>query len=659
MPLWRRRPPAADAQQSATEQSATEPSGAESSGARLPEAKASRYSPWAHELEATSIWRVAARLPALVVTALRWSWRASPRDTAATVGLNVAAGVFTAFGLIAVAGVLESLFGSGPTPERVRAALPSLLLVAGAAVARGTLATLAGWAQARLAPQVERSVELELFRLTSRIRLESFDDSDFADTMYRARDRGTREVARMVNYTVDVLTALIGLIAVAGVLSVLHIALLPLLILTVLPDGWAAVRAARIRYAKLREMTTIRRRETIIGDLLADRASAAELRAYDMRPFLLDHYKACADHVRDALLGVARRQTLVRAGGDSASGAATALTYTALGGLLVGGAMPLSVAGTAVLAIRQGQTSLNQLLLSVNACYESGLFFNDFLEFCDQARTRLAPPATRPLPGELEVLSTRGLVFAYPGTDEPALRGVDIEVRRGEVVALVGENGSGKSTLARLLSGLYTPQAGAVLWNGVDLAEVVPEEYRARIGLISQDYTQWPLSARRNITMERDTDEQRLRRALKLSGADEVVAELSQGLDTLLDKRFVDGADLSGGQKQRIAAARGLYRDADLVVADEPTAALDARAEQRLFDTLHTAATDRTVLLITHRLASVRMADRIYVLDRGRVVEQGTHEQLMDIPGGHYRQLFSIQADAYAGLGFPSRSGEE
>ncbi|GAA2042673.1 ABC transporter ATP-binding protein [Nocardiopsis rhodophaea] len=624
----------------------------------MPEVKASRYSPWAQELESTSIWQIAARLPALVVTALRWSWRASSRDTAATLGLNVAAGVFTAFGLIAVAGVLESLFSAGPTPDRVRAALPSLLLVAGAAVTRGALAAGGGWAQARLAPQVERAVELELFRLTSRIRLEAFDDSDFADTMYRARDRGTREVARMVIHTVDVLTALIGLVAVAGVLSVLHIVLLPLLILTVLPDGWAAVRAARIRYAKLREMTTTRRREVIIGDLLADRSSAAELRAYNMRPFLLDQYKATADHVRDALLGVARRQALVRSTGDAVSGAATGLTYTALGGLLVTGATPLSVAGTAVLAIRQGQTSLSQLLSSVNACYESGLFFYDFLEFCEQARTRFPEPASRALPGPLEVLSTRGLVFAYPGADEPALRGVDIEIRRGEVVALVGENGSGKSTLARLLSGLYTPQSGAVLWNGVDLATVVPEEYRARVGLISQDYTQWPLSARRNITMEESSDDTRLQRALKLSGADEVVAELPHGLDTLLDKRFVDGADLSGGQKQRIAAARGLYRDADLVVADEPTAALDARAEHRLFDTLHSAAAERTVLLITHRLASVRMADRIYVLDHGRVVEEGTHRQLMALPNGHYRQLFSLQADAYTGVTVPVHQEE-
>ncbi|NYI97147.1 ABC-type lipoprotein export system ATPase subunit [Streptomonospora nanhaiensis] len=196
-------------------------------------------------------------------------------------------------------------------------------------------------------------------------------------------------------------------------------------------------------------------------------------------------------------------------------------------------------------------------------------------------------------------LSARGLVLCYPGAERPALRGVDLDIRRGEVVALVGENGSGKSTPARLVSGLYTPQEGVIRWSGVDTAELSPELLRERIGLISQDYTQWPLSARRNITMSADTDEERLLRALELSSADAVIADLPHGLDTLLDKRFVDGADLSGGQRQRIAAARGLYRTADLVIADEPTAALDARAEKRLFDTLHAAAARSTVLLIT------------------------------------------------------------
>ncbi|MFC3996184.1 ABC transporter ATP-binding protein [Nocardiopsis sediminis] len=618
----------------------------------LPELKASRNNPWVRDLEAASLWVVATRLPAMVALALGWAWRASRIDTFATVGLNLGAGVAGAAGLLAVSGVLEELFAAGPTPDRVRAALPALILVGGAALARGALTAGAGWAQARLEPQVERAAELELFELTSHMRLEAFDDSDLADAMYRARGRGVAEVARTVTFSIDVLTGLIGLVAVAGVLTVLHPLLLGLLVLTVVPDGWAAARAARLRYSRTREITTTRRRQWMLSDLLAERDSAAELRAYNMRAFLLAEYTVIADHVRAVMLGVAWRQTQVRAAGDAVGGAATVLTYIVLGVLLQVGSVPLAVAGTAVLAIRQGQTSLNQLLYSLNYCYESALFFNDFLEFCHQARTRLPAPPTGVDPGELRELTARGVVFAYPGDQErPALRGVDIDIRHGEIVALVGENGSGKSTLARLLAGLYTPHEGTISWNGADTATLDPEKLRDRIGLISQDYTQWPLSARRNITMSDETDEQRLRRAMDLSGADEVVDDLDKGLDTLLDKRFVGGADLSGGQKQRIAAARGLYRRADLVIADEPTAALDAKAEKRLFDTLHAAAQDTTVLLITHRLASVRMADRIYVLDRGRVVEQGTHEELMALPDGRYRYLFTLQADAYTGQG--------
>ncbi|MFV2196692.1 ABC transporter ATP-binding protein [Nocardiopsis sp. LOL_012] len=617
-----------------------------------PRIRASKYNPWLSDMARLSAWTVLTRLPRMVLGILRVSWRANRLDTATALTLHTAAGIVGAVVLVAVVGVLDALFTTGPTPERLREALPSLLLLVGVAALRGILSTGAGWAQERLGPQVEREMELELLSLTSRADLAAFDDSDYYDALARGRDRGMHESRALIANTIDVLTGVVGLVAVTGVLAVLHPALAPLLVLAVLPTGWAAMRAARIRYAQLRELTTTHRRQHLVGDLLADRSSAAELRAYNMRAGLLREYTVIADHVRSVMLGVARRQTAVRAAGSAVGGLATVAVYTALAGLLAVGAMPLAVAGAAYVAIGQGRAALDRLTFAVTRAYEAGLYVDDVHQVCAQTRRRLPVPGEADLPGPLTRLSAHGVRFSYPGQDRPALRGADIEVRRGEVVALVGENGSGKSTLAKLIAGLYTPSEGQIRWNGVDLRGIDVEQVRDRIGLMSQDYTQWPLSALRNVTMagpDDPVDRERLERALRLSGADEVVAQLDHGLDTMLDKRFVDGADLSGGQKQRVAAARGLYRRGDLVIADEPTAALDARAEKRLFDTLQAAAEDASVLLITHRLASVRRADRIYVLREGAVAEHGTHDELMEL-GGLYAELFTLQADAYRGL---------
>jgi ATP-binding cassette subfamily B protein/ATP-binding cassette subfamily C protein len=214
------------------------------------------------------------------------------------------------------------------------------------------------------------------------------------------------------------------------------------------------------------------------------------------------------------------------------------------------------------------------------------------------------------------------------------------------VVAFVGENGSGKTTLAKILSGLYEPDTGSVLWDATDLREVNPEELRRRMAVIAQDHTRWPLIARYNITMGTGKGEEALRAAAAVAGADEVIAGLPHGYRTLLDRRFKDGQELSGGQWQRIAVARGFHRDARLLICDEPTAALDARAEHALFERIRSHSDGRTVLLITHRLASVRYADRIYVLDHGEITEQGDHETLMTL-NGLYAELYTLQASAY------------
>ncbi|GAB1822104.1 ABC transporter ATP-binding protein [Herbidospora sp. RD11066] len=597
-------------------------------------------------MSSVGFFTVARRLPALINQAFRMAWEASPRDTVATITLNLLSGVFTAFGLLATTGVLEALFAAGPTPERVRDALPALLVVAGAAVMRSLLSAGAGWAQSRLQPQVLRIAEERLYGLTSSVDLARFDDPDFHDTLQRARSRGVNSSDEVVGSAIDVLTASISLIAAGGVLGVLHPVLLPLLVLAVLPDAWATVRAARMRYTTLLSLLPTFRRKWIVSELLADRDTAAEVRSFTMRGFLLRVYDMVARKEQDVMVDLARRQTTARLIGEALGGLGTGLVFLALGLLLAGGSVPLAVAGTAVLAVRTGQGALQRLLYSVNRSYENGLYFTDFIDFCTTTERAPVMAGSGAPPDGFARITAENVVFSYPGKDTPALKGVSIHIDQGEVVALVGENGSGKTTLAKILAGLYEPQSGRVSWDDTDLATVDAHALRGRIAVIAQDHTRWPLSARHNITMGLNKGEPAVVRAAGVAGADEVIDELPHGYRTLLDRRFKDGQELSGGQWQRIAVARGFYRDAPLLICDEPTAALDARAEHALFDRIRAHADGRTVLLITHRLASVRYADRVYVLDHGLVVEEGTHDELIDRQG-IYADLYGLQASAY------------
>ncbi|MBP2703213.1 ABC transporter ATP-binding protein [Microbispora sp. RL4-1S] len=589
---------------------------------------------------------VARRLPALVRQALRMAWAASPRDTLATVVLNLLGGVFTAFGLLATTGVLTALFEAGPTPGRVRAALPSLLLVGAAAVVRSAMQSGAGWAQSRLRPQVTLVGETRLYDLTSRVDLVCFDDPAFHDSLERARYRGMAMAGSVVDATIDTITSVVGLVAAAGVLGVLHPVLLPLLLLAVVPDAWAAVRAARMGYVADLRLVPARRRKWIIAELLADKETAAEVRSFTMRGFLMRMHGVVSRAEQDVLLDLARRRTVTRVVGEVLGGAGQGLVYVSLGILLAAGAVPLAVAGTAVLAIRAGQGSLSSFMFATNRLYEEGLYFTDYLDFAAQAEARIPAARTREAPAAFSRITVEDVSFSYPATETPALRGVSAHIDRGEVVALVGENGSGKTTLAKILSGLYAPDGGRVLWDDVDLREVDPETLRSRIAVIAQDHTRWPLTARHNITMGLEKGQDAVDAAARVAGADEVVAELPHGYRTLLDRRFKDGRDLSGGQWQRIAVARGFYRDSPLLICDEPTAALDARAEHALFERIRRHSDGRSVLLITHRLASVRYADRIYVLEHGLVREHGDHRELMAL-GGLYAELYELQAQAY------------
>ena len=586
------------------------------------------------------------RLPLLISQVVKLAWRANRVDCAVTVGCDLAAGLLTAFGLLATTHVLTALLQAGPTPSRVRAALPALLFILAVTAARMALSLAAEWTENRLMPQVTRIVERRLFAATTQVDLAAFDTPGFYDSLQRARDRGISEAPRVVQLAVSMLVGAAGVGASVSVLWVLSPVLLPLLLVAAVPDGWAAVRIAKMRYLTSYELAVTRRRKLILADLMADRRASAEVRSFNMRDFLLRSYDVLASYERAVRLRVARRQSLVTLAGDVAGGAALGLVFLVLALLLNTGWIGLPVAGTAVLAIRSATSSLSGLLVAVNQCSESGLYFSDYLDFCQEAERNVPRPGPLPAPRSFSTITASQVTFTYPGSSRAALEDVSVEIHRGEVVALVGENGSGKSTLAKLLAGLYEPTSGDVRWDEKSLADLDREELRERIAVILQDYTRWPLTALENVTMGRPTDERLLAMATAAAGADQVIEALPEGYETPLDRRFRGGTELSGGQWQRVAIARGFYRDAALLICDEPTSALDARSEHALFEMIRAHADGRTVLLITHRLASVRHADRIYVLDRGRVVEHGGHDQLL-ADGGLYANLYTLQASAY------------
>ena len=610
------------------------------------ELTASYWAAYDQRLAETRFFSIARQLPELIGHAIRLGWDANRRDTIAAIGLNLVSGVLTGFALLATTGVLEALFTAGPTPQRVRAALPSLILVAAAVAGRAGLQAAAGWAQARLHPQVERVVEIRLLDLTTQVELTAFDDATFYDAMQRARDRGLFAAPSVVSSVLDCVTGIAGIVSAALVVAVLQPILLVLLLLAELPGAWAAVRSARIEYVTGFALADSERRKWMLTDLMAERHTAAEMRSFTLRHFMLARVARLAAYSRDAHLKAANRETSTRVMAQAAGGVATAGVYIALGILLAVGAIPLAVAGTAVLAIRSAQASLSSLLYAVNRCYEQGLYFSDYLAFCADAARRIPPPGTRPVPAGFDRITVDRVTFTYPGAGRPALNEVSIEIGQGEVVALVGENGSGKTTLAKILAGLYRPGGGAVYWDATAVADMDAEPLRERIAVIAQDHANWPLTVRHNIVMGRGADPGLLAQASAASGADSVIETLPNGYDTLLDRHFKNGAELSGGQWQRIAAARGFYRTAPLLIMDEPTAALDARAEYALFTSIPKHAEQRSVLLITHRLASVRHADRIYVLHHGRVIEEGTHGDLLAL-GGQYADLYNLQASQY------------
>ncbi|GAA3600661.1 ABC transporter ATP-binding protein [Kribbella ginsengisoli] len=605
-----------------------------------------------HQLAASKVglWEAVRSLPPLLRFALRLAWDADRRSFLLSTFAQLAQAAGGAAGVLAFNRVFAALLAPSSLEAKTQAALPALLVIGLVAFCGSITRAISTAAGSILASRVQRLTEERLLERVAGVELAILEDSQFRRSLDGAY-LGVRATEQLVASLLSALTATTGAVTILGTIGVLHPLLIPLLMLGVAPQSWKAVTVARWEYAStIRSMDQVRQKNILIDLLTDDGAPAEEIRVHGLGDFLLQHYRRLAGTLELERSRLSRAQARVGVLADAGAGVGRVLAFAALLGLLLAGAIPLPAVATAVLAMTKVSSQLSLLLLQFNGLYKHGLLVGDYRACMTRAEHVAIPYGGRDAPRRPGSIRLSGVHFTYPGSDAAALEAVDLELRRGQVVALVGANGSGKSTLAKLIAGLHQPNRGLITWDGQAVADIDRRSLFSRVGWVAQDFQRWPFTARANTTMGRPDaadDNIRLEKAARFAGATAVVEGLPDGWGTLLAREFQGGTELSGGQWQRIALARAHFRNADILICDEPTAALDPITEVEAFDRLMALAGEgQTVLLITHRLGSIRHADRIYVLDHGRMIESGTYDELMAL-GGQFARMYLTQMDQY------------
>lgn len=478
--------------------------------------------------------------------------------------------------------------------------------------------------------------------------LEWFEHDKHYDLLHLVRRRTVGRLGATTGFITRSLSDIVTMASLLIYLGQFHWGLPLLLALGTTPGALLREFVYRRRYLMDRAQAPDERRFSVFIDLLTGRHSAAELRLFSLGKWLLDQAGQLRRRLNQERLQLSAREARLTVVSDGMNG----LTHiAALGlsvGLLVNGHISIGAAAALFAAIETFQISFFGLLWCGSMLYNSLRYLEGYFVLADSLRIdltagrKLDQPLTRPI--VLENLS-----FTYPGAERSALSHLSLSLQPGERIALVGENGAGKTTLVKLLMGLYSPTSGRILVDGVDLADIAPADWHRKFGTVFQSYLRYQTTVEENITfgwLEGADDKAHLETVLTRSGAHEVAAELPQGLETLLGKEYHEGMELSVGQWQKLAIARAYFRPAEILILDEPASALDAKAEAAVYAHFAGLAQDRTAILISHRLASCQIADRILVLREGRLVEEGTHDALL-ASGGEYAELYGLQAAAY------------
>ncbi|GAB4203798.1 MAG: ABC transporter ATP-binding protein [Roseiflexaceae bacterium] len=585
--------------------------------------------------------------------ALRLIWQTNPALTAGLTLLTLLSAAIPAaevwVGKLIVDAVVAALAARSAPSDLLAQVLPLVGLELALALAGILLAEARGLIQQLLGTQLINTINTAIIRVAINLDLLDFENATFYDRLQNARNEASFRSIRLVDMTFALLQNLLSLIALLALLLTFSPLITLLLFCATLPAFVARVAYSNAYYGFRINHTPEARRMLYIEELLTSDQSAKEIKLFGLGAPLLESHQAIFHTYARAEARLAYRRSV---GGMVWGLIATGSYYVAYAWIVwraAQGALSLGDMTMYLVLCRQAQNAFQEIVFGLNEIYEGGLFLENLFGFLNGASPAVTT-GTRPLPQKIRTgVTFEGVSFRYPGSDTWALRNINLHIAPGEKLALVGANGAGKTTFVKLLTRLYEPTEGRILIDGVDLREYDRHELWARIGVIFQDFVRYQATVRENIgygRIEALDDQQRLDAAAQRGGACELLAELPEGYETMLGHRFAQGRELSGGQWQKIALSRAFMRDSEVLILDEPTAALDAAQEYAIFQRFRDLTEGRMAVLISHRFSTVRMADRIAVLENGTLIELGSHEDLLE-RGGVYADLFLMQAEGY------------
>ncbi len=554
-------------------------------------------------------------------------------------------------GKLIVDAVVDSINQQGLDAEAgLRVVLPYLLIEFVLIMASAGISQLRSLAEHVLHARYNLIINTRIIRKALSLDLSHFENADFYDKLQNARREADWRALQIVNGGFYLVQSIITLTSFAIILLRFNPWIALILFGATIPSFLAQSHYSQLSFRILSWRAPEARQLNYLEYVLTDYDSVKEVKLFKLGEPLLQRYNTLFWKFLREDQGIAQRRSLTAFAWGLLSTASYYLSYAwivlqAVGRMITLGDMTLYLA-----LFRQSQNTFEGLFDSISQLYENALFMSNLFAFLSLEPQMVQSTKPKAVPTKIQQgIQFRNVSFKYPGIDAYALRNVNLCIHPGEKLALVGANGAGKTTLVKLLTRLYDPTEGQILLDGVDLREYDLNELRQRIGVIFQDFVKYHLPARENIgfgQIEALADEPRILSASERGGAHSIITSLPQGYDTQLGRWFREGRELSGGQWQKIALARAFMRDSEVLVLDEPTASLDAENEYAIFQKFRELTEGKMAVLISHRFSTVRMADRIAVIDDGTIKELGTHQELVAL-GGTYARLFTIQAEGY------------